>query len=1032
MKKYSLFLFFLILNIKLAAQDTEFHPELDWYTIKGKNVVVHYHEGTERTAAIVAKIVDEVWGPITSLYNYEPETVHFIIKDIDDYSNGSTSPIDNRIEIWSSALDFDLRGTHNWLRNVISHEFTHLVQIQAGMKSHRTLPAVSLQFLNYEDKRRPDILYGFPNVVAAYPIAFSNIPPWLFEGTAQYMRKEFQYEDWDSHRDMILRCYALDGKMLTLNQMGVFSKTSLGNESVYNSGFAFTRYIAQKYGEDKLRKITETLGETFVFTTGTAFEKVLGKSDVEVYNEWKEFLTEDYKKRTQDIIANKLEGRLIAEKGFGNFYPSFSPDGKKISYVSIKDADYFGLSNLYLYDVETKEEKLLVPKVRSSSGWTGNKIIYAKLGEDNPGWANLHDLYSYDIETEEEKRLTEGMRANNPSVSKDGKQIVFVFQKDGTSNIGVVDIDGKNFRRLTFFESGEQVYNPKFSPDGKLIVFDYSDFRERDIAKVKSDGSGFEFLIKTGSDERNPSFMNDDNIIYSSDETGIFNLYSLDITSGEKRQLSNVIGGAFMSASNEEGDIVYAGYTSGGYKIFHMDKEGQKSLDSNKKYIRLDNPPLDASLPNGDFAVSDANYLKNFNDKVIPRYEPKKYSGAFTSLVFFPFIRYDNYNTSNSAVDRIKPGLAVFMNDMIDRYSFFASGSINKRWERDLYFSFEYRNKLPLLFNLGIKPQLIADVYSISRKANTDLLIGADSSGSEVTYDIRIPNVEVTYNLFEFDLAARHRIFNKANNIELRYIYSKYTATIGSFSLPLGGDEYLFSQKSNDVYLRGSNFQFLYTFDAELPYLNSDINPIGLDLKLQLNYEMNEYNPDGKYDVVDGILKPLYDDFDFPRAEIDVNLSSKTFENHTLALRMRGGSVIGPPVPDFFDSYLGGLLGMKSYPFYSISGNDIAWINLTYRFPLFQNIDYRLGHLYMDKVYLSVFGDIGDAWTDAKPKFKNFKKGVGAELRIKLVSYYIYPTSIFVSAAYGFDKLERSIQDEIVRYGKEWQFYGGILYDFSL
>ena len=117
---------FLIVFISptLFAQFTEFHPELNWFTIKGKHCEVHFHTEAKRTAEVVAKIADEVWGPITSLYDYEPGTVHYVIKDIDDYSNGATYFFDNKIEIWTSALDFDLRGTHNWLRNVISHEFT--------------------------------------------------------------------------------------------------------------------------------------------------------------------------------------------------------------------------------------------------------------------------------------------------------------------------------------------------------------------------------------------------------------------------------------------------------------------------------------------------------------------------------------------------------------------------------------------------------------------------------------------------------------------------------------------------------------------------------------------------------------------------------------------------------------------------------------------------------------------------------------------------------------------------------------------
>ena len=49
------------------------------------------------------KIADEVWDPICSLYDYQPDKVHYIIKDIDDYSNGATYFFDNKIEIWTSA-----------------------------------------------------------------------------------------------------------------------------------------------------------------------------------------------------------------------------------------------------------------------------------------------------------------------------------------------------------------------------------------------------------------------------------------------------------------------------------------------------------------------------------------------------------------------------------------------------------------------------------------------------------------------------------------------------------------------------------------------------------------------------------------------------------------------------------------------------------------------------------------------------------------------------------------------------------------
>ena len=122
---------------------------------------------------------------------------------------------------------------------------------------------------------------------------------------------------------------------------------------------------------------------------------------------------------------------------------------------------------------------------------------------------------------------------------------------------------------------------------------------------------------------------------------------------------------------------------------------------------------------------------------------------------------------------------------------------------------------------------------------------------------------------------------------------------------------------------------------------------------------------------------------------------------------------------------------MKSYPFYAVSGNELGWLNLTYRFPVFKNIDQRLGHLYIDKLYLSFHGDFGHAWNGEIPSLSDFKKGAGAEIRLKMISFYMFPTSLFFNASYSFDEFSNSVREEIVTYGKEWRLYGGILFDFS-
>ncbi len=1016
------FLFVIFIPITISGQFNEFEPEYEWFTIKGKHIYVHYHPEAERTARTVLKIAEEIWEPITSLYEYEPEEVHFVIKDIDDYSNGATYFFDNKIEIWASALDFDLRGTHNWLRNVITHEFTHMVQIQSSMKFSRRFPALYFQFMNYEKKRRPDILYGFPNIVVSYPFATVNVPAWFAEGTAQYMRKEFNYDNWDTHRDMILRCYALDNKLLTWEQMGVFDKNSLGNESVYNSGFALVRYISQKYGEDKLRKISHFLGKFSNFTIDAAIKDAIGISGKDLYKEWTEFIKDDYKKRISEVLSNKVEGEIITPKGFGNFYPTFI-DSNKIIYISNKNNDYFGLSSAFLYDLKTREEKLIIPFVSSTISAVpgGDKIVYAKLSDDNPKWDKIHDLYVYDFKTNKSKRITFGLRANNPDVSPDGSKIVFLYQRDGTTNIGIVNIDGKDFKQITFFNNGEQVYKPKFSPDGNFIIFSFSHKNSREIAKVNIDGSDFTILIKNDFDNRDAIFDNEGNLIYSSDETGIFNLYRMNISTKKVTRLTNVIGGAFQPAIDKFGNIIYSGYTSDGFKLFYLSKELQSKVDDTKKYIWKNNPPLSEDKPNGDLLVEKLNKLINYDDTKLPVPEVKKYSGYFSRVSIFPFIRYDNYTTSNYAIDRIKPGIYVASSDYLNRFSFFGGGAINKRFERDLFLSFEYRDKLPLLFKLGLRPEAGIEIYSVSRKANT--LIIFDSL--DAAYNT---HTNVTYNLFESDLFLRHKIFTQGNNIELRFIFSRYTATLESFLFPNSNILY---PTTNDIYFIGRDIQLKFVHNAIKPTVDSDINPVGRKIEVKYDYEFNRYNPDGEYTVVDGMLKPKYKNFNFHRVEIHWKEIIEIFRNHTISAQLRMATILGPTVPDFFDFYLGGLLGMKSYPFYSISGNELGWLNLTYRFPLIKNINTRIGHLYIDKIYMSIYWDFGNAWNGRITSIKDFKKGAGIELRIKMNSFYLFPTSLFLNAAYSFDRYSRKIFDEVVNYGHEWSFYGGILFDFD-
>ena len=1033
-KKYLVFalLCFILLNSDFAGAQFDSHPELDWYTIETPHFFIHYHEGTQRTANTIAKIAEEVFKPITDLYDYKPdEKVTFIVTDVSDIANGATDYYGNRIEIYATALDYDLRGTHNWLRNVITHEFTHAIQIQAAMKFSRKMPAVYLQWLGYENEIRPDVLYGYPNAIVSYPISGVGVPAWFAEGTAQYQRQQLNYEKWDSHRDMILRSYIQDDNLLSWGEMGQFSSiTSLKAESIYNLGYALTRYIAEKYGENKLKAISDNLGELTNFSVDKAMKDALGKDGKDIYYEWKGYLRNDYEQRLKDVKKDKVEGKIIEKTGFANYYPQFSPDGKKVSYLSNQDFDY-GSTGLFVYNLSTKKSEMIEAPVTTNYSWSpdGKKIIYAKRNSPPTiHHSTVYDIYTYDFGSKKEKKLTDNLRAFSPSYSPDGNKICFVINGDGTLNLYTASNDAKNRKNLTNFKNGEQVYNPKFSPDGKKIIFDYSYEESRKIAEIDIENGNMTFVIDNPwIDYRNPVYSKDGKkIFYSSNNTGIFNIYSFDPDSNKTRQVTNVLGGAFMPSVDSSGNLVYSNYTSTGYKIALLEDFPEKDPALVGAYVK---PDLLITKYSADTlsAGSFINWsdLKNFNDKDVPKLKSTPYKSKFTTLSFVPVLRFDTYQRKNkfNFFEAIKPGLYFFSNEVLNRFSIFGGASVNIKGERDLFLQFAYDNGFPFFKDyftktLHFDPRFSLEGYNVTRVSDALLGLPVDTI-----------NIGLTYNLLSFDFGMAFNIINFNHELKLGYSYSNYAYVTDAYAVPRRQGSV---PSIKETYFKASDFSLQYHYDYVYPNRNSDINPIGRKFNIRYDYELSDINPTLSGDDQGNIITS-FDRNNLHKLQGTWIETFGLFKNsHSLSLQLTGGTIFGPPVDDFYNLYAAGLPGMKGYPFYSLGGGRMAFGKMIYRFPLFSKIDTRMSPLYLDKLYFSIYGDYGNAWQGSNVKLSDFKKDIGMQLRLQAFSYYVFPTSIFIDAAYGFDKFSGVYQNQTVTYGQEWNFYFGVLFGFDL
>jgi Tol biopolymer transport system component len=1025
----------------VAQPESYSHPELAWKTIETDHFTVSYHAGAERTAFVAAKVAEEIYPPITKLYNNEPDgKVNIIIKDTDDYSNGGAYFLENKIEIWAPSLEFELRGSHNWLRNVVTHEFTHIVTLTAAMKFGRTFPAVYFQYFGYEKVKRPDVLYGFPSTLISYPVAGINVPFWTAEGVAQYQRKELTYEAWDTHRDMLLRASALDKKLFDLDELSNYaSKKGIEFELTYNSGYSLCKFINARYGEKKLEDLCKNFASLGSFNVHQAIEKTFDKPSKEFYTEWKNFVEKDYAERTVAVRKNVVEGKIIDSVGFANYHPLFSPDGKTLYYTTNGDADYAGLSALVARDL-VKEKVLTVGELFNpthdearcrSCGYKfsddadpltslvssrlqlspdGKTIAFSRYSGADFHISHRNDIFLFDLASKRENRLTTQARLETPAFSPDGRSIAAVQQADGTANLvtlGLADTVINNVKTyksgdlkpLTAFKNGEQVAEPVFSKDGTKIYFTLSINDKRRLAVINTDGTAFRFITpETASaiDERNPSLSPDGKaLLYSSDKTGIFNIYRLNLETGTSEQLTNVTGGAFMPDMDAKGNLACSLYTSDGFKISliksaaPIDAENARYVTSRDMFASLttlrpqetgDNaatPQLAtaSSISAGDGLGWDA--LNHFDDTKLPDFKPVDYTNIYSSLMILPIVRFDTYSKSLGSFGKdmwrsTKLGVAFNSSEILGRLDLsgavtFAPGSTDAKgfgdWispanlvtmERDMYLALEYYDS-PIFFTSAWQPKYSLEVYHQTRNVlnAAKLVEGIDSASANVYY-----------SLTEIDLSVKFKvpvenIVMKSSTFKIQVSLSPYTSKVGSFFWqPI---QNIITASSSDYFI-GRSASLFWNVNLLARDRNQEINPVGIQSRFRLDFESDKLQD--SYSVSDaGTLLPTYKTYGFTRPQLDVACHLPMFASHTLTLRFSGSYLIaGGPVDNFFNNYISGLLGMRGYEYYAIGGTRTAAFHAEYRLPVVQHINWQFAQFYFDKIYISAYADIGDAW----------------------------------------------------------------------
>lgn len=279
--------------------------------------------------------------------------------------------------------------------------------------------------------------------------------------------------------------------------------------------------------------------------------------------------------------------------------PKFSPDGKKIAFLSSRS----GKNQIWVMNTLGGEAKKLTDEKKGirSIKWSpdGKKISFLKNDND----------------TEEEKK------------SKENKTDVILVDKNFKySHIYTYNFDEDSVFQIT---NGDfSVNNFDYSPDGKKIIFSHQEdtnintgFVNTDISVIDSDGNNLKILIDRPGRDGNPIFSRDGNkfaFISSGgkqESIGLGDVFVYDLKKNEIKKLANTFNRSsnIISWTSDDKNLIISESVKTTVQLLLLPTNGDSYISwSKEKY----NNGVISSVVKSKFSEKIVLCYENFNTPV--------------------------------------------------------------------------------------------------------------------------------------------------------------------------------------------------------------------------------------------------------------------------------------------------------------------------------------------------------------------------------------------------------------------------------
>jgi WD40 repeat protein len=485
---------------------------------------------------------------------------------------------------YTTFTDFELSNVFDVSEGVLgeSEPLLHRIGI------HGDMPIDELQRLVEHELAHIfefDILWGRQGA-ALYAL---NVPPlWLFEGLSEYAT-----QNWSSWSTMIVRDAVLNDRLPEMTESGdLESRFPMPRDPSYDFGHAIYDFIESRFGQDAVRDLWQSLKGSPLVRKITPIKKAFNLKPLDFNHDFQKYLREKNRKfllrENPADYSIALGPQFPLNPYYFTFSHAVSPSGDLVAALTFNVTDY----DIDLVLVSTEDGSIIKnitpgfttdyeyivfeydPSYGSDIAWSPDGDAIAFIARDG----RRYSLYLVDpMRGRIRAKYRIGYdRPSAPRFFPDSRSIMFTAFTQGKHDIFRLDLGTGEIANLTHDDYFEKA--PSISPDGQSVVYSIR-LGETDklFLSPLADLSRKTQLTFGPGNTTSPSFSPDGRrVYYVGDVREAFNIYSVDLDSGEVRRYTDVWTGNFFPSvhPSKPGTIFFSSFNKGSYQVFSARLEG--------------------------------------------------------------------------------------------------------------------------------------------------------------------------------------------------------------------------------------------------------------------------------------------------------------------------------------------------------------------------------------------------------------------------------------------------------------------------